>query len=370
MPTRHPSKYCKLREGDILVNKYTVGGGIGRGRFSSVYSATSGDSQYAIKVYRRGSSNKDCFDNEHYICQTLSENRHRPGADHVIQYVEAFAYLNTCDPHCYIHPCIVYRLYGDSVKDLLEEVNSGMPIDTAKKMTREILQGLNFIHSCGIVHADIKASNVLLTKTIDELSSNSEISVVIADVGSSSHTDKLFSLRIGTQEYLSPEAILTVDYSTPTDIWSAMCLVYEIVSGDYLFDLDRHDDNSIFGDASGEASTVSSSDDNSSQSENDVVELDDEYMLNQKHLALIEGLLGPPPSHFRRKGQKYYNRNGQLRDRPRVVRTSVSRELIANYRDITPDDCANVEKFVMRGLCYLPRDRATAQELLADPWLN
>jgi len=368
MSSRRPTKYCKLREGDILVNKYSIHEHIGKGRFSTVYSAQSGTQQYAVKVYRRGSSNKEYFDNEQYICKTLNENRHLNGAENVIRYVEAFAHLDMHNHMCNVHPCIVYNLYGDSVKDLLEEVDSGMPIEAAKSMTRDILRGLNFIHSCGIVHADIKASNVLLTMPIASLASNSEIRVVIADIGTATHTDKLFSMRIGTQEYISPEAILATDYSTPTDIWSVMCLVYEIVSGDYLFDLDHHDDDSIFGDASANASSDDSSD-NSSSRESDIDDADSEYMLNQKHLALIEGLLGAPPSHFRRKGQKYYNRSGQLRDKPRVVRTSISRELLTNYHDITPEDCDRIEKFLLLGLCYLPKDRATATKLLEDSWL-
>jgi len=58
----------------------------------------------------------------------------------------------------------------------------------------------------------------------------------IADLGNACWTHKHFTDDITTRQYRPPEVILGAKYSTPVDVWSVACLVFELVTGDYLFD--------------------------------------------------------------------------------------------------------------------------------------
>lgn len=378
----HVTKYCKLKTGAILNNKYRVLERIGKGRFSIVYCVEdiSTSKQYAVKVYRRGSSNKQYFDNEYGIAKTLSEHRFDENSKYVVNFVDAFAHLHTKHSVISLHPCITYTLLGDTLRDLLDYVQGGMPLPTVKKMTREVLLGLSFIHKCGIIHTDIKSSNVLLTKTIEDIHNNDEISVVIADVGSATFADNLFSHRIGTQEYLSPEALFCLDFGPPTDIWSTMCLVYEMTTGDYLFNIDEFDEE-LLEDSTSSPDNMSDSEVSSGVSSDGDSERvsgshrggnSDDRELNRKHLILMESLLGPLPSRLTKKdaAKQYYNNRGKLIHNPKITSTSIREMISRDFEYISEEDCAGVESFILSGLKYIPEERPTCSQLIDHPWLK
>lgn len=60
--------------------------------------------------------------------------------------------------------------------------------------------------------------------------------IKIVDMGNACYTDKHYSDVIQTREYRSPEVILEGEYDESADIWSLACMVFELVTGDYLFD--------------------------------------------------------------------------------------------------------------------------------------
>lgn len=63
-----------------------------------------------------------------------------------------------------------------------------------------------------------------------------DFSIKLCDMGNACYIDKHFSDIIQTREYRSPEVILNGDYDESADMWSLACMVFELVTGDYLFD--------------------------------------------------------------------------------------------------------------------------------------
>lgn len=51
-----------------------------------------------------------------------------------------------------------------------------------------------------------------------------------------SWVDLHFTNDIQTRQYRSPEAIIGAKWGTPVDMWSAACMFFELLTGDYLFD--------------------------------------------------------------------------------------------------------------------------------------
>ncbi|KAL4327824.1 hypothetical protein HN51_035087 [Arachis hypogaea] len=106
---------------------------------------------------------------------------------------------------------------------LSSEINRhGGRLDEAKikTYTRQIVQGLEYIHSKGLVHCDIKCSNILIGTE----------GAKIGDLGcAKSVVDPRIS---GTPMLMAPEAVRGEDQGCASDIWSLGCTIIEMAKGE------------------------------------------------------------------------------------------------------------------------------------------
>ena len=139
------------------------------------------------------------------------------GCAHLTQLVEAF-------PHDG-HVCIAFRLHG---RDLSRAIpRRGMSIADAKHITRQLLQGLDTMHSAGFIHTDVKPGNVLY----DPVTRVARL----ADLGLATPT-LTDGEEVATCDYTPPEGILGTSMTAPIDMWSLGCTIYKLLTGELLFD--------------------------------------------------------------------------------------------------------------------------------------
>lgn len=62
------------------------------------------------------------------------------------------------------------------------------------------------------------------------------VMVKICDMGNGCWTHHHFTPEIQTRQYRSPEVIIGADYNTSADIWSLACTIFEMITGDFLFE--------------------------------------------------------------------------------------------------------------------------------------
>jgi serine/threonine-protein kinase SRPK3 len=68
-------------------------------------------------------------------------------------------------------------------------------------------------------------------------SPSTPISIKIADLGNASPSKQHFTEDIQTRQYRAPEAILgRRDWGTRADVWSVACVIFELLTAEYLFD--------------------------------------------------------------------------------------------------------------------------------------
>ncbi|EEQ99046.1 srpk, putative, partial [Perkinsus marinus ATCC 50983] len=79
-------------------------------------------------------------------------------------------------------------------------------------------------------------SGAKLGRVMAEVGSCVTLRFKIADLGNACWTHKHFSSDIQTRQYRSPEVIVGAGYDSSADIWSFACMIFELVTGDYLFD--------------------------------------------------------------------------------------------------------------------------------------
>ncbi|XP_018616288.1 mitogen-activated protein kinase 14A [Scleropages formosus] len=91
----------------------------------------------------------------------------------------------------------------------------------------QILRGLKYIHSAGIIHRDLKPSNLAV---------NENCELKILDFGLARHTESEMTGYVVTRWYRAPEVIFNwMHYSQTVDVWSAGCILAEMITGQVLF---------------------------------------------------------------------------------------------------------------------------------------
>jgi eukaryotic-like serine/threonine-protein kinase len=125
-------------------------------------------------------------------------------------------------------PYIVMEyVQGQTLRDKLTQ-NGPLDVDQALDIMTGVLAALEYSHRIGIVHRDIKPANVMLTQVGD---------VKVMDFGIARAMDSADSTMtqtqavIGTAQYLSPEQARGEQVDARSDLYSAGCLLYELITG-------------------------------------------------------------------------------------------------------------------------------------------
>ena len=123
-------------------------------------------------------------------------------------------------------PYIVMELVeGQTLREILREGRKLLP-ERALEITMGVLDALSYSHKAGIVHRDIKPANVMLTPNGQVKVMDFGIARAVADT---SATMTQTAAVIGTAQYLSPEQARGETVDARSDIYSAGCLLYELL---------------------------------------------------------------------------------------------------------------------------------------------
>ena len=121
-------------------------------------------------------------------------------------------------------------LKGKTLKEMLDN-RGNLSFDESLDYMLQILDGMNSVHSLGILHNDLKPDNLYLI---------SDGTIRICDFGIASHISSKEEKNIlGTANYLAPEVILNKKYSVQSDIYSLGIIFYELLTGELPFSGDN-----------------------------------------------------------------------------------------------------------------------------------
>ena len=175
----------------------------------------------AVKVLQGIAVGPDAIARFHHEAQAIAQMRH-PNIVNVFDYgdFEGTPYM------------IVEYVPGGNLAGKLEQ----KPIDqaTALRYLRGIAAGLDYAHSLGIVHRDVKPGNVLLEK---------DGTPVLADFGlvkllQGSSIQSMTGVTTGTPAYMAPEQVTGHQVGPAADRYSLATIAYEMLTGVIPFDGD------------------------------------------------------------------------------------------------------------------------------------
>ena len=116
---------------------------------------------------------------------------------------------------------------GRTLRDILREGRKILP-ERALEITAGVLAALDYSHRMGIIHRDIKPANVMLTPTGEVKVMDFGIARALADAQS---TMTQTAAVVGTAQYLSPEQARGESVDFRSDVYSAGCLLFELLTG-------------------------------------------------------------------------------------------------------------------------------------------
>lgn len=204
-----------VREEGKAATQFQLGNCIGRGQFGAVYRALNLNTGQMVAVKRISLSGLK----EEEISQLMKE-------------VDLLKSLS--------HPGIV-KYEGmardqDTLSIVLEFAENGSLGQTLKAFGKlnerlvasyvvKILEGLHYLHQSDVVHCDLKAANILTTKTGNVKLSDFGVSLNLRAMG------REMKDVAGTPNWMAPEIIELKGASTKSDIWSLACTVIELLTG-------------------------------------------------------------------------------------------------------------------------------------------
>ncbi|PNI51898.1 PLK4 isoform 4 [Pan troglodytes] len=206
------------------IEDFKVGNLLGKGSFAGVYRAESIHTglEVAIKMidkkamYKAGMVQR--VQNEVKIhCQLK-----HPSILELYNYFEDSNYVYLVLEMC--HNGEMNRYLKNRVKPFSE--------NEARHFMHQIITGMLYLHSHGILHRDLTLSNLLLTRNMN---------IKIADFGLATQLkmphEKHYTL-CGTPNYISPEIATRSAHGLESDVWSLGCMFYTLLIGRPPFDTD------------------------------------------------------------------------------------------------------------------------------------
>jgi serine/threonine-protein kinase PRP4 len=250
--------YYNFQVGEVLCDRYEVFAIHGKGVFSSVLRArdllgllrpnvgedtavggTAMDSgnprtpaelseeekntcpQVAVKIIRANETMFKAGQLEKVILSKLSHSD-PDGTMHIVKMLDSFEYRN--------HMCLVFEGMDMNLRDLTKKYGRGVGLhmSAVRAYATQMFVALHHLKTCGVLHADIKPDNILVN--------GSRTEIKLCDLGSAMFSgDNSITPYLVSRFYRAPEVILGLPYDHPIDMWSVGCVIYELFTGDILF---------------------------------------------------------------------------------------------------------------------------------------
>lgn len=200
----------------LLDDRYELGSCMGGGGMADVYRATDVrlHRSVAVKVFRSGAdrAGRARFEDEAKLLARLNH----PG---LVPVHDASA----TGPRPYL---VMQLVEGETLEEVLER--GALPADRIAEIGHRLSEVLAYVHDNGIVHRDVKPSNVLISR---------DDRVFLADFGVSRLVDAVGRMTsagivMGTTTYMSPEQVRDGDIGFATDVYSLGLVLLECATGE------------------------------------------------------------------------------------------------------------------------------------------
>eukprot|EP00758_Cryptobia_borreli_P006002 Tbor_TRINITY_DN5044_c0_g1::TRINITY_DN5044_c0_g1_i1::g.14295::m.14295/K08832/SRPK3, STK23; serine/threonine-protein kinase SRPK3 len=409
--------YMIVTPGTILMHRYVVIHKLGWGEFSTVwlaYDKRAAEQRHTFVAVKISKCHRSVVESSMYEISLLKylTQKLRRGTPATL-LIDSFEHRGEYGTHL----CMVMPVCGSNLLSIIDQMKAkrgqkrrDKEMIMLKDITTAILRGIVELEAVNVIHTDLKPENILVAAPDPKVSQviqsflkrNAELvkhvdAAVATDEGDPNHLVSIadfglsvvleptntnnaaaravgvkrgFSVKvpgivsnasngtlIQTREYRAPEILLGCDFNCRSDIWSIGCIVYELITGDFLMDPKRKTRN--------------------------------EREMDVEHLAMMMQLIGPVPSRICNATTRQHNPSPCVSPRraPRYIHRYFDdsgkfiyadkyqhyprRDLVSELRAyLDMDEARHAAHFIMSCFSYDPMERPSARELLDHDWLK
>jgi len=349
--------FARVKPGDSI-DRFSIIRRLGWGMYSSTWLAKDqGNKKHvAIKILTGFATQlaQEGLTPELDVLRKLSSSPHgaEPKDGHCLSLHSNFIYpgRSNIGPHL----CLVTDVFGGDVEHLKRiYAPNGFPISLAKRILFHTLKGLATMHEQGIVHTDLKHDNILFDKgalSEAEFISTNPLPVpsvnealhrtfVIADFGNAQFVGKPTFDEITAEALRAPETLLRARWDEKVDIWTFGCLAFEFLCGRQLFKKRSYSEHLL--------DTVGG------------------HLWRMQ--CFTDEKFEPEQLKNSELGFTYFDSSCQLKSRPPMFSHTITK-ILANFNILDSEQLRTTTSFLHRCLRLDPRKRASAGELLDDPF--
>lgn len=204
------------------IENYTIGKQLGQGAYAVVKLGThrSSKQRYAIKTYEKSKlidpQRKQSVKREMRLLQRLAHPRiiqFHESIESPLQINIVMEYVGGTSLHSYVRRHTSRKLHEEE----------------ARRLFRQIVQGVAYCHERAVTHRDIKLENILLD-------SNSDVKIIDFGFATCTPHDQKSRVFCGTPSYMAPEIVNRKEYiGPPVDVWALGVLLFTMLSGSFPF---------------------------------------------------------------------------------------------------------------------------------------
>jgi serine/threonine protein kinase len=209
-----------------LLGRYQINAKIGRGSMGVVYRARDPqiNRMVAIKTVSLSGLEPDAEREyrERFVIEAQAAGRlSHPGIVTVFDVAE--------DPETRAPYLVMEYVDGKSLGQILSGENKRLPLDSALQLAQEVAEALNYAHAQGVVHRDIKPTNILVT---------ADGHAKIADFGIAKLNQTQLTQHgrvLGSPAYMAPEQLSDEGGDARSDLFSLGVVLYFMLTGQRPF---------------------------------------------------------------------------------------------------------------------------------------
>ncbi len=233
-------KNTPFGEGMVVAGEYRLGVRLGAGASGAIYEATrlSDNSNVAIKLLRTAVAH------DHLAADRLRREAAALGLAWHPNVVEVYDEGHLPDGTSYL---VIERLYGESLADRIKAQKVLSP-QQLLPIAMQVCDALGAVHAAGVIHRDVKPSNIFLARApddaeaplVDHVPSSPRLPdgerVKLLDFGVARvewAETRLTNMGapLGTPGYMSPEQEQGLEVDVSSDLFSLAAVLYECLTG-------------------------------------------------------------------------------------------------------------------------------------------